>query len=116
MSPYKRTGAWDKNAPIDLLHCMYLINKTIAIVAQTNTYITPCVLDRDRKKSMISEWPADFSAYSRDKSKNFLLKKFLKILLPRHAHKQQRQVIFDREANFLPLLIIGQFPIYVPLP
>ena len=48
------------------------------------------MLDRDRKKSMFSEWPAEFSEYSRDKSKNFLLKKFLKILLPGHAHKQQR--------------------------
>ena len=43
-------------------------------------------VDRDRKKSMFSEWPAEFSEYCRDKSKNFLLKKFLKILLPRHAH------------------------------
>ena len=42
------------------------------------------------KKSMFSEWPAEFSEYPRDKSKNFLLKKFLKILLPGHAHKQQR--------------------------
>ena len=34
-------------------------------------------LDRDRKKSMFSECPAELNGYSRDKSKNFLLKKFL---------------------------------------
>ena len=39
---------------------------------------------------MFSEWLAELNEYSRDKSKNFLLKKFLKILLPGHAHKQQR--------------------------
>ena len=43
-----------------------------------------------KKKSMFPEWPAEFIVYSRDKSKNFLLKKFLKILPPGHAHKQQR--------------------------
>ena len=32
------------------------------------------------KKSKFSEWPAEFSVISSDKSKNFLLKKFLKIL------------------------------------
>ena len=39
---------------------------------------------------MFPEWPAELNEYSRDKSKNFLLKKFLKLLLPGHAHKQQR--------------------------
>ena len=42
---------------------------------------------------MFSEWPTEFSEYSRDKSKNFLLKKFLKILLPGHAHQQQMKEI-----------------------
>ena len=32
------------------------------------------------KKSKFSEWPAEFSVISSDKSKNFLFKKFLKIL------------------------------------
>ena len=32
------------------------------------------------KKSKFAEWPAEFSVYSRDKYKNFLLTKFLKIL------------------------------------
>ena len=47
-------------------------------------------IDRVPKKLKLTEWPAEFSVYSRDKSKNFLLKKFFKILLPGHAHKQQR--------------------------
>ena len=66
-----------------------------------------CMLDRDRKKSMFSEWPAEFSKYSRDKSKNFLLKKFLKILLPGHAHQQQRQEIRLTVKNFLPLVLMS---------
>ena len=57
---------------------------------RTKISIEYCVIDRDRKKSMFSEWPAELNEYSRDKSKNFLLKKFFKILLPGHAHKQQR--------------------------
>ena len=36
-------------------------------------------LDRVPKKSKFSEWPTEFSVYSRDKYKNFLLTKFLKI-------------------------------------
>ena len=51
---------------------------------------TLCLVDRDRKKSVFSEWPAELNEYSKDKSKNFLLKKFLKILLPGRAHNQQR--------------------------
>ena len=38
------------------------------------------------KKSKFSEWPAEFSVISSDKSKNFLLKKFLKILQNGGAH------------------------------
>ena len=38
------------------------------------------------KKSKFSEWPAEFSVNSTDKSKNFLLKKFLKILQNGSAH------------------------------
>ena len=38
------------------------------------------LLDRVPKKSKFSEWPAEFIVYSRDKYKNFLLTKFLKIL------------------------------------
>ena len=33
-------------------------------------------LDRVPKKSKFAEWPAEFSVYSRDKYKNFLLTKF----------------------------------------
>ena len=65
MSPYKRTGAWDKNAPIDLLHCMYLINKTIAIVAQTNTYITPCVLCNKISDTFLSQCIGTHNAHSK---------------------------------------------------
>ena len=36
------------------------------------------MLDRVPKKSKFAEWPAEFSAYSRDKYKNFLLTEFLK--------------------------------------
>ena len=38
------------------------------------------------KKSKFSEWPAEFSVISSNKSKNFLLKKFLKILQNDGAH------------------------------
>lgn len=52
-------------------------------------YISMCVtLDRDAKKSKFSEWPAEFIVHSRDNSKNFLLKKFSKILQKAHAHQQ----------------------------
>ena len=34
------------------------------------------------------EWPAEFIVYSRDKYKNFLLTKFLKILQSVSAHQQ----------------------------
>ena len=37
-------------------------------------------LDRVPKKSKISEWPAELTVDLRDNSKNFLLKKILKIL------------------------------------
>ena len=45
-------------------------------------------VDRVPKKSMFAEWPAEFSVYSRDKYKNFLLTKFLKILQNARAHQQ----------------------------
>ena len=45
-------------------------------------------LDRVPKKSKFSEWPAEFIVYSRDKYKNFLLTKFLKILKNARAHQQ----------------------------
>ena len=47
-----------------------------------------CVVDRVPKKSKLAEWPAEFSVYSRDKYRNFLLTKFLKILQNAHAHQQ----------------------------
>ena len=49
------------------------------------------VLDRVPKKSKFAEWPAEFIVYSRDKYKNFLLTKFLKILQNGRAHQQFRQ-------------------------
>ena len=49
------------------------------------------ILDRVPKKSKFSEWPAEFIVYSRDKYKNFLLTKFLKILQNVRAHKKFRQ-------------------------
>ena len=45
-------------------------------------------LDRVPKKSKFAEWPAEFIVYSRDKYKNFLLTKFLKILQNARAHQQ----------------------------
>ena len=48
-------------------------------------------LDRVPNKSKFAEWPAEFSVYSRDKYKNFLLTNFLKILQNAHAHQQFRQ-------------------------
>ena len=45
-------------------------------------------IDRVPKKSKFAEWPAEFSVYSRDKYKNFLLTKFLKILQNVRAHQQ----------------------------
>ena len=48
-------------------------------------------LDRVPKKSKFAEWPAEFIAYSRDKSKDFLLTKFFKILQNARAHQQFRQ-------------------------
>ena len=48
----------------------------------------PLLEDRDRK---FSEWPAEFSVISSDNSKNFLLKKFLKILQNARAHQLFRQ-------------------------
>ena len=48
-------------------------------------------IDRVLKKSKFSEWPAEFIVYSRDKYKNFLLTKFLKILQNARAHQQFRQ-------------------------
>ena len=45
-------------------------------------------IDRVPKKSKFSEWPAEFIVYSRDKYKNFLLTKFLKILQNARAHQQ----------------------------
>ena len=50
--------------------------------SQINAYLLPprvSILDRVPKKSKFAEWPAEFSVYSRDKYKNFLLKKFFKI-------------------------------------
>ena len=46
------------------------------------------LVDRVPKKSKFAEWPAEFSVYSRDKYKNFLLTKFLKILQNARAHQQ----------------------------
>ena len=46
---------------------------------------------RQGPEKKFSEWPAEFSVYSRDKYKNFLLTKFLKILQNAHAHQQFRQ-------------------------
>ena len=37
-------------------------------------------------KNKIVEWPAEFSEHSRGQSKNFLFKKFLKILQNGGAH------------------------------
>ena len=43
-------------------------------------------LDRDGKLSKCLEWQSEFSEYSRGQSKNFLLKKFFKILQNGGAH------------------------------
>ena len=48
-------------------------------------------LDRDAKKSKISERPAEFTVHSRDNSKNFLLKIFKEILQNVHVHQQYKQ-------------------------
>ena len=63
--------------------------------------LTFLLLDRVPKKSKFSEWPAKFSVYSRDNYKNFLLKKFLKILRNARAHQQFRQ------QNDIKLLAVG---------
>ena len=54
---------------------------------EISTVIVQCITPRQGwKKSKFSEWPAEFSVISSDKSKNFLLKKFLKILQNGGAH------------------------------
>lgn len=60
-------------------------------------------LDRDAKKPKVSEWPAEFIVHSRDNSKNFLLKKFSKILKNERAHQQFRHKID------IQLLTLGYF-------
>ena len=50
-----------------------------------------CLLDMVPNKPKFTEWPAEFSAYSRDKYKNFLLTKFLKIFQNARAHQQFMQ-------------------------
>ena len=62
-------------------------------VCMRNIYSTNSRLGPE--KSKFSEWPAEFSVISSDKSKNFLLKKFLKILQNSGAHGGSKQ--FMRE-------------------
>ena len=52
---------------------------------------TGWMVDRVPKKSKISERPAEFTVHSRDNSKNFLLKKFKKILQNAQSNQQYRQ-------------------------
>ena len=61
---------------------MNVIIKLFDIVKETYILQTEMafLVDRDAKKSKISERPAEFIVHSRDNSKNFLLTKFLKIL------------------------------------
>ena len=63
-------------------------NILYSILSNSSLYLFSSTVDRVPKKSKFAEWPAEFSVYSRDKYKNFLLTKFLKILQNVRAHQQ----------------------------
>ena len=58
-------------------HPIHSVPEVIPVQAPgLQTLVRPFPLDRDAKKSKISERPAEFTVHSRDNSKNFLLKSF----------------------------------------
>ena len=61
------------------------------------------------KKSKFSEWAAEFSVYSSDKSKNFLLKFFLKILQNGGAHEEVTASMITAILNYFEKLFYTKF-------